>query len=494
MRTITGYKAGGITTVGNSDRANEFKTFFNCFDSSATPALPLPAPAPSGPMHCPHQLPNTVSSSTTFTTEKVRQELWRLRPGKAAGPDRLCTNLLKACANELAEPVVRIYNQSLHLGKVPSLWKTSCIVPVPKKGRPSGDDPCDYRPMADFWRTRLLEDQTSGGPDFWRTRLLEDQTSGGPDFWRARLLEDQTSGGLIWPSPTVWNLSCGRRSQSEPLSSLIDVDIYKTPETTCPFKARRPQQQGDLLGEKAAQVCVETASDGSVQSRLRRKRTCGDWSISKELPDPQVCKFFWGQIEAALPHMVHITPAQDVLHAVTTSLQPIDEFFLFMNDLSLDLVQKDLAHRFKVHQSTVNPIIDTRANCLYEVLGTIGIWFDEDTLKGSISDREILKQSGLVSLLKPSRAIMVDKGFLLEDLVPYKVYIPAFLHKKSQLSGAEVRKTQSTARLRVHKKGEGTQISLSLTGSINQLSAVVCLLVNYQNGPVVKAWARTVSG
>ncbi|KAK7888754.1 hypothetical protein WMY93_024314 [Mugilogobius chulae] len=88
-------------------------------------------------------------------------------------------------------------------------------------------------------------------------------------------------------TPTVWNLSCGRRSQSEPLSSLIDVDIYKTPETTCPFKARRPQQQGDLLGEKAAQVCVETASDGSVQSRLRRKRTCGDWSISKELPDPR---------------------------------------------------------------------------------------------------------------------------------------------------------------------------------------------------------------
>ncbi len=31
------------------------------------------------------------------------------------------------------------------------------------------------------------------------------------------------------------------------------------------------------------------------------------------------------------------------------SLQPIDEFFLFMTYLSLGLMQKDLAHRFRIH-------------------------------------------------------------------------------------------------------------------------------------------------
>ncbi|KAK7910479.1 hypothetical protein WMY93_015163 [Mugilogobius chulae] len=277
---------------------------------------------------------------------------------------------------------------------------------------------------------------------------------------------------------------------------------------------------------------------------------------------------FWNQIEPALPDMVRITAAAglDVRHTATTSLQPIDEFFLFMNYLSLDLVQKDLGNRFKVHQSTVSRIINTWANFLYEVLGAIGIWLDEETIKenlphvfadysdthvildctelhcqtpdslllqsevystykshstfkgligiaphgsvtfisplyeGCISDREILKQSGLVSLLKPSMAIMVDKGFLVEDLVPCKVYIPAFLKKKAQLSAAEVRKTQSIARLRVHvervirrvkeHKLFRTEIPLSLTGSINQLFAVACLLVNYQNGPLVKAWAQ----
>lgn len=65
----------------------------------------------------------------------------------------------------------------------------------------------------------------------------------------------------------------------------------------------------------------------------------------------------------------------------------------------------------------------------------------------AISDREILKQSGIVSLLKPTMAIMVDKGLFVEDCVPCKVHIPTFPSKRAQLSGPEVRKTQFIARL-----------------------------------------------
>uniref|UniRef100_A0A1A8NED2 Si:dkey-177p2.16 n=2 Tax=Nothobranchius pienaari TaxID=704102 RepID=A0A1A8NED2_9TELE len=283
---------------------------------------------------------------------------------------------------------------------------------------------------------------------------------------------------------------------------------------------------------------------------------------------------FWRQIESATHDMVRVTRAQtalgkhDVPHSTgLTALKPIDEMFLFLTYLSLGLLQKDLAHRFKIHQSTVSHIINTWANFLYTVLGAVGIWMSEDKVKahlpdvfknysntqvlldctelqcqtpsslllqsevfstykshctfkgligmaphgaitfvsslheGSISDKEILKQSGIVSLLKPTAAIMVDKGFLVEDCVPCKVYIPAFLSKREQLSGAEVRQTQSIARLRVHieriigrvkeHKIFSTVIPLSLTGSINQLYTVSCLLVNYQNGPIVKAWARS---
>lgn len=100
-------------------------------------------------------------------------------------------------------------------------------------------------------------------------------------------------------------------------------------------------------------------------------------------------------------------------------------------------------------------------------------------------------------------ALVVDKGFLVEDLVPCKVCIPAFLKKKKkkkQLSGADVKKTQSIARLRVHvervirkvKKHKlfNMEIPLSLTGCIYQLFAVACVLVHYQNEPLVKTWAR----
>ncbi|KAK0134692.1 putative RNA-directed DNA polymerase from transposon BS [Merluccius polli] len=39
-----------------------------------------------------------------------------------------------------------LFGLSLRLKKVPTLWKTSCVVPVPKKGRPSA--PKDFRPVA----------------------------------------------------------------------------------------------------------------------------------------------------------------------------------------------------------------------------------------------------------------------------------------------------------------------------------------------------------
>ncbi|XP_065110019.1 uncharacterized protein [Paramisgurnus dabryanus] len=118
--------------------------------------------------------------------------------------------------------------------------------------------------------------------------------------------------------------------------------------------------------------------------------------------------------------------------------------------------------------------------------------------EGSMSDREVFRQSGITSLLTPDMAIMVDKGFLVEGLVPGPVHRPAFLSKRAQMSQGEVLKTQSIARLRVHierlirrvkeNKLFDTTIPLSIAGSINQIFTVACLLSNYQNGPLVKKW------
>ena len=57
------------------------------------------------------------------------------------------------------------------------------------------------------------------------------------------------------------------------------------------------------------------------------------------------------------------------------------------------------------------------------------VTFVSSLCEGSISDKEILKQSGIVALLNPAMAIMVDKGFLVEDCVPCKVHIPTLVVK-----------------------------------------------------------------
>ncbi|KAK1786701.1 hypothetical protein P4O66_017100 [Electrophorus voltai] len=65
---------------------------------------------------------------------------------RAVGPDGICGRVLKACADQLAPVITDIFNLSLTLGIVPSSFKRSTIVPVPKKPRPS--DLNDYRPVA----------------------------------------------------------------------------------------------------------------------------------------------------------------------------------------------------------------------------------------------------------------------------------------------------------------------------------------------------------
>jgi hypothetical protein len=97
-------------------------------------------------------------------------------------------------------------------------------------------------------------------------------------------------------------------------------------------------------------------------------------------------------------------------------------------------------------------------------------------------------------------AVMADKGFLIDDCVPGKVYCPPFLSKQSQMPAAQVHPTQEIAHLIVHierligriklNKLFQSEIPMSRVGSINCIWTVVCLLTNYQCGPLVKAWAK----
>ena len=75
----------------------------------------------------------------------VAQHLKTLKNGKAAGNDNLTPRLLKAAADILTDPLTHLFSLSLSSCKVPQLWKTAHVVPVPKK---SCSTVQDFRPIS----------------------------------------------------------------------------------------------------------------------------------------------------------------------------------------------------------------------------------------------------------------------------------------------------------------------------------------------------------
>ncbi len=69
-----------------------------------------------------------------------------VKTGKAAGPDGILPRVLKSCSSQLSCVFTDIFNLSLSNCSVPTCFKKTVIVPVPKKTPAS----ClgDYRPVA----------------------------------------------------------------------------------------------------------------------------------------------------------------------------------------------------------------------------------------------------------------------------------------------------------------------------------------------------------
>ncbi|XP_056313980.1 uncharacterized protein LOC130229290 [Danio aesculapii] len=122
--------------------------------------------------------------------------------------------------------------------------------------------------------------------------------------------------------------------------------------------------------------------------------------------------------------------------------------------------------------------------------------FVSNLYTGSISDKEITKESGILKLLEPGDELMADKGFLIRDLladIDVSLVTPTFLGPSGQLSKEEIAHTQEIARLRIHVERAIRRIKeyhifdgvlpLSLCGSVNQMWTVCALLTNFQ-GPL----------
>ena len=64
--------------------------------------------------------------------KEVYRLLSTLDVTKANGPDEISARMLKHTATSITSSITNLFNLSLHTGHIPSEWKQSLVVPIPK--------------------------------------------------------------------------------------------------------------------------------------------------------------------------------------------------------------------------------------------------------------------------------------------------------------------------------------------------------------------------
>ncbi|GAA6111721.1 uncharacterized protein LOC107695764 [Tachysurus ichikawai] len=119
--------------------ADELNTFYGRFESNLSSAsLPISASGSSSQI--------SDNQVIAVSEDEVRRALKRVNVRKAAGPDGISGLILRSCADQLAGLFTSIFNESLATSVVPTSFKKSVIIPVPKNNKPSCLN--DYRPVA----------------------------------------------------------------------------------------------------------------------------------------------------------------------------------------------------------------------------------------------------------------------------------------------------------------------------------------------------------
>ena len=133
IQTITDYKPRPQTCDSDITLLNDLNDFFGRFEAdNSTPAQKSPPPPDDQVL--------------SLSPASVRRSLSRINARKATGPDNIPGRVLRDCAVELTDVLTDIFNTSLSQAAVPTCFKETIIIPVPKKASPSGFN--DYRPIA----------------------------------------------------------------------------------------------------------------------------------------------------------------------------------------------------------------------------------------------------------------------------------------------------------------------------------------------------------
>ncbi len=136
INNITGFKGNKPATVNiAASLPDELNTFYARFEADNTAHTESAAAAAAEEV-----------SPLTLSVADVTRSFKRVNIHKAVGPDGIPGRVLKACAFQLAGVFTDIFNLSLSLSVVPSCFKKSIIVPIPKKNKITCLN--DWRPVA----------------------------------------------------------------------------------------------------------------------------------------------------------------------------------------------------------------------------------------------------------------------------------------------------------------------------------------------------------
>ncbi len=142
LKEITNYKKTSPSTVENqqlADDLNEFYCRFKKTPHTCSGHLSTQPLTPTATFLSPHQKFRSAKTRCARSSRKQKRK-------KAPGPDCVTPICLKSCVDQLAPFFTKIFNRSLELCEVPSCFKRSTIITIPKESKITGVN--YYRPVA----------------------------------------------------------------------------------------------------------------------------------------------------------------------------------------------------------------------------------------------------------------------------------------------------------------------------------------------------------
>ena len=91
---------------------------------------------------------DSTAINRDITLEETQAALQYLKPGKAAGPDKVFTDLLLTANEELVEAIHNLFLFSFKTGTLPSDWKSADVKFLRKSGKKNYNTASAYRPIS----------------------------------------------------------------------------------------------------------------------------------------------------------------------------------------------------------------------------------------------------------------------------------------------------------------------------------------------------------